>query len=152
MPRVDEHATVVAAEPEAVWQATARVVARAFSRPAAARYARAVGADPGAVTGPWPPAEGSTLPGFRVTAAVPGRLLELTGRHRFSSYTLTFALDPVDTARTRLRAETRAVFPGLAGRAYRLLVITSGGHAVGVRRLLGSVAASLSSAATGGVS
>jgi hypothetical protein len=38
-----------------------------------------------------------------------------------------------------LRAESRATFPGLAGAAYRLLVVRSGGHVVAVRRLLSAV-------------
>jgi hypothetical protein len=84
-------------------------------------------------------AEGSTFPGFRVAAVVPGRELVLGGRHRFSSYALIFRLEPAGPGRSRLTAETRARFPGPAGGLYRLLVLGTGGHAVGVRRLLAAV-------------
>jgi hypothetical protein len=82
---------------------------------------------------------GSALPGFRVVAAVPGRELVLAGRHRFSSYALVFHLEPAGPGCSRLRAETRAAFPGLSGSLYRRLVIGTGGHAVGMRRLLSAV-------------
>jgi hypothetical protein len=38
--------------------------------------------------------------------------------------------------RTRIRAQTRAAFPGALGRVYRALVIGTGLHRVLVRRLL----------------
>jgi hypothetical protein len=40
-----------------------------------------------------------------------------------------------------VRAETRAAFPGLQGRAYRALVIGTRGHVLAVRRLLRAVKA-----------
>jgi hypothetical protein len=40
---------------------------------------------------------------------------------------------------TRLRAETRARFPGPFGALYRLLVVSSGAHALLTRRLLEGV-------------
>jgi hypothetical protein len=52
---------------------------------------------------------------------------------------LTFRLEPLDAHRSRLRAESRAAFPGVAGSVYRLLVVGSGGHVIGVRRLLSAV-------------
>ena len=63
----------------------------------------------------------------------------LAGRHRFSSYALTFRLDEIGAHRSRLRAESRATFPGPAGAVYRLLVIGTGGHAVAVGRMLAQV-------------
>ena len=63
----------------------------------------------------------------------------LAGRHRFSSYALIFRLDEIGAHRSRLRAETRATFPGPAGAVYRLLVIGTGGHAVAVGRMLAKV-------------
>lgn len=86
-----------------------------------------------------PLAEGSVFAGFRVVTAVPGRELVLQGSHRYSTYALVFRLDELAPGRSRLRAETRAVFPGPAGGLYRLLVIGTGGHAVGVRRLLSGI-------------
>ena len=53
--------------------------------------------------------------------------LVLTGRHRFSRYALVFELEPLGE-HTVLKALTYAVFPGLHGRVYRLLVIGSRAH------------------------
>ncbi|MFJ8363317.1 hypothetical protein [Streptomyces sp. NPDC093984] len=139
LPYVDEHTTVVAAEADAVWSGIGDVLDRSFGGPGAARYARLVGCADRAASGPRPLAEGSTLPGFRVVSVVPGRELVLCGRHRFSSYALIFRLEPAGPGRSRLRAETRALFPGLAGGLYRRLVIGTGGHAAGMRRLLSAI-------------
>ena len=68
--------------------------------------------------------------------AVPGRELVLVGRHHFSTYALVFRLEETTPGRTRLRAETRARFPGPVGALYRLLVISSGAHALLTGRLL----------------
>ena len=139
LPFVDEHATPVAAGPEQVWRALHDTLDTVFARPGAPSYARVVGCVPVAASGPRPFAPGSTIPGFRVVTAQPARELALEGRHRFSTYALTFRIEPLGPDRCRLRAETRAVFPGPAGAAYRLLVIGSRGHVVGVRRLLAGV-------------
>jgi hypothetical protein len=139
LPHVDEHAMVIGAGAEAVWRSLGETLDRSFSRPRATGYARLVGSADRTATGPRPPAEGSTFPGFRVISAVPGRELVLAGCHRFSSYALIFRLDQIGPERSRLRAETRAVFPGLMGGLYRLLVIGTGGHVVGMRRLLSAV-------------
>jgi hypothetical protein len=139
LPHVDEHATVIDAGAEAVWRSLGETLDRSFSRPRAAGYARLVGSADRTVAGPRPLAEGSTLPGFRVIRAIPGRELVLVGRHRFSSYALIFRLDEVGAERYRVRAETRATFPGLKGGLYRLLVIRTGGHVVGMRRLLSTI-------------
>ncbi|WP_445525236.1 hypothetical protein [Streptomyces cyslabdanicus] len=139
LPHVDEHATVVAAGADAVWRGIGDVLDRSFASPRATRYARLVGCADRAADGPRPLAEGSTVPGFRVVSAVVGRELVLTGRHRFSSYALILRLEQAGPGRSRLRAETRAAFPGPAGRLYRTLVIGTGGHAVGMRRLLSAI-------------
>jgi hypothetical protein len=78
--------------------------------------------------------------GFRVETADAPNALMLTGRHRFSSYALTFRSEPLRPGRTRLRAETRASFPGVAGGVYRVLVIGSGGHRVAADRMLTAIA------------
>ncbi|MFC8537129.1 SRPBCC family protein [Streptomyces sp. NPDC057249] len=139
LPYIDEHATVVEAPAEAVWQALSETLDHAFAGPGATAYARLVGATDRTASGPRPLTEGATLPGFRVTAATPPRELTLSGRHRFSTYTLTFRLEALTPTRSRLRAESRATFPGPTGGAYRLLVITTGTHALGMRRLLGAI-------------
>ncbi|MFE0652328.1 hypothetical protein ACFVZH_27485 [Streptomyces sp. NPDC059534] len=136
LPFVDAHTVTVDAGAEELWQRLLARLERSLSREGGARYARLVRADPREPAGPRPLAEGSAYPGFRVVGAVPGRELALAGAHRFSSYSLVFRIEPLADGRTRLLAETRAAFPGVAGRIYRLLVITSGGHALGMRRML----------------
>ncbi|MEW2067630.1 hypothetical protein [Streptomyces sp. NPDC007346] len=139
LPHLDEHTTVIAAGADAVWRGLCAELERSFSRAPAAAYARLVGAADPRQSGPRPLAEGSAFPGFRVLVASPGERLTLQGRHRFSSYLLIFRLEPDGPGRTRLRAESRAAFPGRAGGAYRRLVFGTGGHAVGMRRLLAAI-------------
>jgi hypothetical protein len=71
-----------------------------------------------------------------VARSKPPTELALEGAHRFSRYALTFRLDELAASRSKVRAETRAAFPGLHGRAYKTLVISSRAHVVAVRRLL----------------
>jgi hypothetical protein len=109
LPHVDEHATEVAADPATTWEAVVRV--------------------------------GEALPsrGFRVATRIPERELGLRGHHPFSRYALIFRLDDLGEGRTRVRAETRAVFPGLHGRVYRGLVIGTRMHVLVTRRLLKAI-------------
>jgi hypothetical protein len=139
LPHIDEHTTDIAAEVDDVWRSLGEQLDRSSSRPGVVGYTRLVGAADRRASGPRPLAAGSTFPGFRVVASVPGQKLVLQGRHRFSSYALIFRLDPSGPGRSRLRAETRAAFPGLAGGLYRWLVIGTGGHVVGMRRLLAAI-------------
>jgi hypothetical protein len=139
LPYVDEHTTVVAASAADVWAALLEALERAFSRARAARYARLVGCAVDTASGPRPLAAGSSIPGFTVVAAEPRSRLVLAGRHRFSTYELTFRIDHLGARRTRLSAESRAEFPRVAGRGYRLLVVGTGAHAVLMRRLLSGV-------------
>ena len=139
LPHLDEHAVDVAADRDAVWRALLATLDRSFAGAVASAYARAVGCPDWTASGPRPLDVGSTLPGFRVAAARPGHELVLAGRHRFSTYTLVFRLDDAGAARSRLRAESRAAFPGVTGAAYRLLVLRTGAHVLGVRRLLDGV-------------
>ena len=135
-PFVDEHDVDVAARPEAVWRALGASLA-GHSVPQRV-VAALVGTVPRHRHGD-PLVEGSALPGFAVRAADPGRRLVLAGRHRFSSYTLTFVLDERGDG-TRLGARTHAGFPGLHGAAYRAAVIGSGAHRILVRRWLRQIA------------
>jgi hypothetical protein len=139
LPRLDEHATDIAAGVEDVWAALTETLDAAMAGPWAAGFSRILGCADRAASGPRPLAEGSTIPGFRVTAAVPGSELTLHGHHRFSEYALIFRLDRIEAGRSRLRAESRAAFPGPAGGAYRLAVVGTGGHVVAARRLLSDV-------------
>jgi hypothetical protein len=139
LPPVDEHGVVVAAEPGATWDAVLRTLRSRFAAPASRAAARLLGCDPSSVSGWDRPEVGSTVPGFRVVTAEPPGLLVVAGRHRFSRYGIVFRLEPADGG-TRVRAETRAAFPGPHGALYRLAVVGSGGHVLAVRRILRAVA------------
>jgi hypothetical protein len=136
LPFVDEHRVFAPASPEAVWRALAGQVPGARGH-GGRLLAHVLAAEPRRVTGGLFDL-GATLPGFAVTESVPGRLVRLTGRHRFSRYALVFTLTP-EPGGTRVSARTYAAFPGLPGRLYRLLVIGSGGHRVLVNRMLRAV-------------
>ena len=77
--------------------------------------------------------------GFEVEREIQGEQLVMAGRHRFSRYRLVFEL--VDTAdnETQLSARTYAEFPGLRGRAYRALVISTRVHVLATNQILRSV-------------
>lgn len=139
LPHVDEHTQIVAADAHAVWQSVGEVLDRSFSEGRLAGYARLVGCPDRTAAGPRPLAEGSAFPGFHVLSADPDRELVLVGRHHFSTYALVFRLEEAGGGRTRLRAETRARFPGPGGALYRLLVISSGAHALFTGRLLAGI-------------
>jgi hypothetical protein len=138
LPFVDEHGVEIAAPPEVVWESLCRVAEGSFSASAASRFARLLGCESTAAAGLRPLAEGSSIPGFTVARAVPGSELALAGRHRYSEYALVFRLAAVG-AGTRLRAETRARFPGASGRLYRAAVIGTRGHVLVTMRLLTAV-------------
>jgi len=139
LPYVDEHSTIVESPPGSTWEALQKVVERSFEGGATPRVAGLVGCDDRAASGPRPLAVGSTVPGFHVAGAEPQRELVLVGAHRFSRYALSFRLDDLGGGRTRLRAETRAEFPGLKGSIYRALVIGTRMHVLVTRRLLAAV-------------
>ncbi|MEV0978458.1 hypothetical protein [Streptomyces sp. NPDC049915] len=137
LPFVDEQTALVDAEPDVVWRALGDVLEGSWGR--WGRVVRLLGCADVTASGPRPLAEGSALRGFRVAVADPGRELTLVGRHRFASYALVFRLEAFGPEVTRVRAVTRARFPGPAGAVYRWFVIGSGGHAVVVRRMLSTV-------------
>jgi len=125
LPYVDEHARRVDAPAATVW----RVVEQVMTAPAGAatrRYGRLVGV------------RGERA--FGVAISEPPRRLVLVGEHRFARYSLGFTIDDLAAGRCVLRAETRAAFPGAAGRVYRGLVIGSRAHVLVVRRQLARVA------------
>lgn len=124
-PYVDQHSVTAAAPPEAVWDA-AREHLDVPLRGAAGRYARLVGV------------EGDRL--FTVQTAERPVLLGLVGRHRFSRYSLTLTVRPIGPGRSTVTAHTSAVFPGVAGRLYRLVVIDSRAHVLVTRWLLRRIA------------
>jgi hypothetical protein len=138
LPYVDEHWLTVETERETTWAALLHVVEATVSSPGAPRYARLVGCADTTTSGPRPLAAGSTFPGFHVVAAERPASLALAGSHRFSNYALIFSLEPLAVERTRLRAETRAEFPGFKGGLYKGLVIGTRLHVLATRRLLGA--------------
>jgi hypothetical protein len=133
LPYVDEHSERVDAAADLVWTALLKVLRRQMG--GSERFARILGCDPAQGTPEFAGRPGDAVPGFRVVEAEPGRRLALRGRHRFSTYALTFVLDG-----DRLRAQTHAAFPGLLGRLYRAAVIGTGAHRLVTRRLLRQVA------------
>lgn len=120
LPYIDEHAITIDANRDDTWAALLRVMCR-------------------------DPQDPSTVPfGFALDEARPPARFALKGRHWFAVYRWVFELDALDgTTRTRLRAATWADFPGVHGRAYRALVIGTGGHRVVVRHTLKRVAAAV---------
>jgi len=138
LPHVDEHGATIEAGREAAWQALLHVAEATVAGAAAPRYARLVGCADTEASGPRPLAVGSAFPGFHVATAEQPAELALAGSHRFSDYALVFRLEQLDGGRTRLRAETRATFPGLKGAVYRALVIGTRLHVLATRRVLGA--------------
>ena len=129
LPYVDEHADGVEADAGKTWEALLATVERSFGGARVKRIARVLGCEDESgfhVAESLPPGEGEGV-------------LALAGRHRFSRYALTFRVEPLAPGRSRLRAETRAEFPGLKGAAYRALVIGSRGHVLATRRILAAV-------------
>ncbi len=142
LPYIDEHSIVIGASRERVWGVLASALRASLGRTAPTPLTRLLGLKPaqsrGERSGTLHP--GDALPGFTVAKADIPERLALRGQHRFSRYALTFELDPTGENCCTLRARTWAEFPGLTGRAYRALVIGSGGHRLVVRRLLRNIA------------
>jgi hypothetical protein len=138
LPPVDEHGVEIAADPDQVWEALAATLPRILSTRRSYRFAKLLG-DAFTDARGEPTVIGSTVPGFIVSRSIRPSVLALLGQHRFSRYALVFRIDELGIGRSRLRAETRAEFPGLKGRAYRALVIGSRAHILVVRRILSAV-------------
>jgi hypothetical protein len=139
LPYIDEHRIHIDAPPAAVWLALLSVL-RSKLGAVPGPLAYAWGLTPADRSGDWSQVlrPGDSIPGFEVAEAIPGERLALRGRHRFSRYSLVFVQEPSGGGCT-LSAQSWAAFPGLAGAAYRAVVIGTGGHRVGVRRLLHAV-------------
>lgn len=136
LPYIDELPIEIAADREASWAALLRVVEGSFAGAGGRGPARLLACEDTELSGPRPLATGSAFPGFHVESAEPPRELALAGRHRFSTYLLSFRLENAKDERTRLVAETRAAFPGPKGSVYRALVIGTRMHVLVTRRLL----------------
>jgi len=123
-PYVDEHSVEVAVPPDRAWPVLLRHVDHLLRAAAASPVTLLLGTRP--------------REGFAVVAEEPPTRLTLAGHHRFSRYVLDLRLEPV-AAGSRVVATTYAEFPGLHGRGYRLLVVSSRLHRVATRRLLRSL-------------
>ena len=136
LPYVDELPIDIGADRQTTWAALLRVVEGTFASARGRGPARVLGCEDTVPSGPRPLAQGSAFPGFHVESAEALSELALAGRHRFSTYLLSFRLEEASSGRTRLVAETRAAFPGLKGSVYRALVIGTRMHVLVTRRLL----------------
>lgn len=136
LPYVDELPIEIDADREVTWAALLRVVEGSFASARGQGPARLLGCEDTEPSGPRPLAPGSAFPGFHVETAKPASELKLAGRHRFSTYSLSFRLEEAGAERVRLVAETHAAFPGLKGSVYRALVIGTRMHVLVTRRLL----------------
>jgi hypothetical protein len=136
LPYVDELPIEIGADRETTWAALLRVVEGSFASARGGGPARLLACEDTELSGPRPLAQGSAFPGFHVETAERPSELALVGRHRFSTYLLSFRLEETDGGGTRLLAETRAAFPGLKGSVYRALVVGTRMHVLVTRRLL----------------
>jgi hypothetical protein len=126
LPFIDEHALDVRAARDEVWSRLERFAQRSLLS-GGGPFHRLLGTQP--------------RPGFEVASSLPGERLELAGRHRFSRYALEFSLRDGDAPGvTRLAARSFAEFPGLHGRAYRVLVIGTRLHVLATRGMLRAIA------------
>lgn len=135
LPGIDVHSININAPVEACWANLTSSLEGLLAGPLAAVIATALGCRERRAAGP-AGSVGSTVPGFRIAHSEPPSRLTLRGAHRYSEYELEFRLEPAGEGRSRLHAESRASFPGLAGALYRSLVIGTGGHVVAVRAML----------------
>ena len=135
LPSIDEHAVVVRAPAGRAWAAVIHVVGVRLSARTSRVLATALACADRTSIGD-PEAVGATLPGFRVARSELPRTWALEGEHHFARYALSFYVDQVDDTRSRVRAESRAVFPDRQAAVYRALVIGSLGHVIAVRSLL----------------
>lgn len=149
MPPIDEHSIEVDAPAEAAWAALFPTLGRAFNSRMSRRIARWLDCRDQIAEGDLRH-PGGTLPGFVVARSVAPVMLALMGVHRFSRYALVFRIDLLPGQRCRVRAETRATFPGAAGKAYKVGVIGTRGHVLVVRRMLKTLKKAAEKRASGG--
>lgn len=139
LPFIDRLAVDVGADPEATWDALVQVLTRSLESRGSRVGSRLLGSSVREATGPRPMETGATLPGFRVAAVEPPRVLVLDGSHRFARHEMAFDVSGSGAGVTELAVVTRAEFPGPIGTIYRAFVIGSGGHVLVTRRLLKAV-------------
>jgi hypothetical protein len=122
LPHVDVHQVVLELPIEEAWDAVNHMVGHSFLLHDGHLLARVLGPEP--------------RQGFYSEIEDRPTRLVLRGRHHFSTYRLSFVLEPVTPSTTCVRAITDAAFPGWQGSAYRAIVIGTGAHARIVQRIL----------------
>lgn len=129
LPFIDAYEERVEAAPVETWAALERTLRHRLSGTPPSLFVKAWNLQPREHRGSWQRGIelSSAVPGFEVSELIPRERLVLSGRHRFSRYAAVFILDD-EGDETLLRVETWAVFPGLAGRAYRAMVIGTRMH------------------------
>lgn len=135
LPPIDEYSVEIDAPAEAAWAALFPTLARSLDGRPQRRLASWLRCRDQIAKGDLRH-PGGALPGFVVARSVAPVMLALMGENRFSSYALVFRIDLLPGQRCRVRAETRATFPGASGRLYKLGVLGTRLHVVGVRRML----------------
>jgi hypothetical protein len=138
LPYIDEHCIQIAATPADVWDRLISVLGSQLR--SLGSLAPLLGLSPAQARGDWRGAVGDALPGFEIVESEVPRRLALRGRHRFSRYALVFELDAISEQSCTLRAQGWAEFTSVLGRAFRALVIGTGGHRLAVRRMLRGIA------------
>jgi hypothetical protein len=138
LPCIDEHEISVNVPASVAWTALVAVFGRLTTRPTSRIFAKAVRCRPNRAIGT-AVTVGEALPGFLVARCEVPKEWALEGEHLFSRYAVTFQIASVDSEHCRVAAQSSAEFPGLHGKIYRTIVIGSGGHAIGVRRILRSI-------------
>lgn len=139
LPSIDTHSAQVDAPAADTWEALIDWASRSSPNRTNARFARLLGCESVEVSGE-PGRTGSTFPGFRVVRSEPPKELDLTGGHRFSTYSLDFRVEDLEGERSLLSATTHAAFPGIMGELYKTAVIRSRAHVLATKRILRSVA------------
>ena len=135
LPPLDEHGIQIDAPGEVVWPALIASVRKTLGHPTSARFVKGLGSEEVAVDSNFP-AIGSTLPGFVVARVIGPAVLALEGEHNYARYAVVFLLDPLPDERTLLRAQTRADFKGVRGKAFRRLTIGTHAHGAILRQIL----------------
>ena len=124
------------APPAVVWEALLAACPGPRDSALLRLWAVVWGADPADSNGLASHVIGAERPGLVVREVVPSATWAAAGRHRFAAYQVVFRIAPNGDGSSGLTAETYATFPGVAGRAYRLLVIALGPHALVMRSIL----------------
>ena len=138
IPVIDVHSVEIMAPEERAWQGLINFLARFGSDTTTRALVTMLGCAPRRTSG-LPGVVGSTVPGFEVVQCQPPFSLHLMGGHRFSNYALIFRIEPLGKGRSRVHAESRALFPGSTSSVVAGAIHDFGGgagnHAVGTSYL-----------------